>query len=77
MKSAVSVWALHLGVPVEPVLVRTQVPTLALQEIEKLDNVPLDRVRPALAMLQVVLAEEPVERRGIAGGEVPVDPVGG
>ena len=43
---------------------------LPLQEAEELDEVPLECVRPALAVLQVVLAEEPVERRGIAGASV-------
>jgi len=69
--------ALDLGVAVQGVCVGGGVLTLTGEEVEELDQVPLECVRSALPVLQVVLAEVPVEERGADRGEVHVDPVGG
>jgi hypothetical protein len=47
------------------------------REAEQLDEVALQRVRPALAVLQVVLPEELVQQGGVDDVEVPGDPVRG
>jgi hypothetical protein len=41
------------------------------EEVEELDDVPLERVRPALTVLEVVLAEVPVQHRSVAGVKSP------
>jgi hypothetical protein len=51
------------------------VAALAFQKIEYLDEVALERVGTALAVLQVILAEIPVERAGVRDREISVDPV--
>ena len=50
---------------------------LVLQEVEHLDEVALLGVRSALAVLQVVLPEEPVQQGGVSDLEVSRDPVRG
>lgn len=62
---------LHLGVPVEPGGVGAGV--AALEEVEQVDQVAPRRVRPAPTVLEIVLAEAPVERRGVGDGKVPAD----
>jgi hypothetical protein len=47
-----------------------------LQEVEQLDQVPLERVRAALPMFEVILTEVPVEQGDVRDGEVPGDPAG-
>lgn len=50
-------------VAVQPVGIRSGDPAFLLKEVEQLDQVALQGVRPALAVLQVVLAEVAVEQR--------------
>ena len=69
--------ALHLRVPVEVLTIGSGVALLALQIVEQLDQVPLQRVGAALAVLVVVLTEVLVEERGVRDGEVAVDSPGG
>jgi hypothetical protein len=66
-----------LLVAVQVVGVRVRVVELAPQVAEQVPQVPLLGVRPALAALGEVVAEEPVEHRGVAHREVPVDPLCG
>jgi hypothetical protein len=68
--------AFHLGVPVQPLGVRGRVSALAGEEVEQLDEVPLQGVGAALAALEVVLAELPVEQPGVRNGEVALDSLG-
>ena len=56
-------------------MVRAREATLVFQVVEQLDQVPLEGVGSALAVLQVVLAEVSVEVAYVQDGEVPVDPV--
>src|SRR5712691_8979438 len=49
---------------------------LPAQVVEQLDEVALQRVRPALAVLTVVLTEEAVQQRGVRDREVTLDALG-
>jgi hypothetical protein len=65
------------GVAVECGRVGGGVPVFVLQVVEQLDQVALLGVGAALAVGLVVLAEVPVEHRGVDGSEVTIQSVGG
>jgi hypothetical protein len=65
------------GVAVEPGRLRGGVAVFALQVVEQLDEVALLSVGAALAVGLMVLAEVPVEHRGVDGREVTFQAVGG
>src|SRR5450756_943310 len=69
--------ALDLGVAVQAVGVGSGVLALACEEIEELDQVPLEGVCSALPVLQVVLAEVAVEEHGAYLSEIPLYLIGG
>jgi len=50
-----------------------RIPVFALEEVEQLNQVALLGVGTALAVGVVVLAEVPVQHRGVEFGEVAID----
>src|SRR5579863_3114572 len=65
---------LHLrrGVTVQAIGVRVRMLVHLLQPGEQMPQITLAGVRATLAMRGMVGSEEPVEQRGVAGGEVPL-----